>query len=70
MGDDYDRDEDLHAGRLVRESRTKWVAIFSQLNNRQELSNKIRITDVNMQDQRFMHLDEFTETALRVFTTE
>jgi len=54
----------------VRESKTKWVAIFSQLSNRQELSNKIRITDVAMQDQRIMHLDEFTESSIRVFTTE
>ena len=50
QSEDYGTHEELHTGSLVRESRVKWVAIFSALSNRQELANRVKITDVSLQD--------------------
>jgi len=36
---------------------------------RTEIANYIRVTDIILQDMRFIHLDEATESAVTVFTT-
>lgn len=56
----YETHEELHEGRIVRESRIKWVPIYSNLVMRTEIANYIRITDIFLQDMRFIHLDEAT----------
>jgi len=63
-------DEELYDGRLIRESKLIWTALYSNLQLRQELVNKIKISEVLLQDQRWMHLDELTEDQVEVFTTE
>jgi len=62
-------DEELYDGRLIRESKLIWTALYSNLQLRQELVNKIKISEVLLQDQRWMHLDELTEDQVEVFTT-
>ena len=44
--------------------------MYSDLSRRQELVNKIRISDVILQDERGFHLDELTWSNITVFTTE
>lgn len=46
------------------------MALFSNVQNRQEVVNKIAVSEVLLQDQRWMHLDELTEDFVEVFTTE
>ena len=42
----YETDPELENGRIVRESKIKWVGISST--QRQELANNIKITDVEL----------------------
>ena len=48
MNEDYDIDKDYMEGRIIKESKLKWQGITSNLNNRIEYVNYIRITDVLM----------------------
>ena len=54
----------------MRESKIKWVGIYSNRIMRQELVNKIVLTDILLQDTRGMHLDDMTEDEIPVFTTD
>lgn len=54
--------------RLVKESRVKWIPIYSNLNVRKETIRKIRVTEIEMQDMRAMHADDLTAGEEEVFS--
>ena len=65
----YEEHDKLYEGRIVKESKISWNGLTSNLEIRQEIANKIRVTELNLQDGRLMHLDEMTEYAPMIFTT-
>ena len=60
--------DDPNAKRVLKESRIDWVKLSGNLNLRQEITNKIKLTDVLMQDFRLIHLDEWTQDDTRMFS--
>ena len=64
----YEKDESYQKGRIVEESKIKWVGISST--QRQELANNLKITDVELQDSQIISLNEITLTNITIFTTE
>ena len=69
VNENYDTDDQLYGGRLVKESKIKWVAIYSNLILRNEIVNKVALTEIIMQDTRSIHLDDMTEEVIPIFTT-
>ena len=61
----YLEDANFESGKIVKESRVKWVGINSQL--RQEMANDIRITSVELQDWKVINLNDLTVKNETIF---
>ena len=57
-------------GRIVRESVVTWYPIGTDLDNREEILNNVKVTEVTMQDYRGAHLNELTAHNETIFNTE
>ena len=58
VGTDYSKDDHEYEGRIVRYANLKWLPINSQI--RSEIGMDIRITNVEMQDNRAFSFDDLT----------